>query len=129
MEERIEALERRVKQLEEEKELLIGYPHTIWNASSMLLGLQLTREQRRKAGLLAYKMFTHVHSGSEPARFELFGENVSRYADVDAWIVRLAVQKTASQDCAGPSDDQIPNETWLQMCAEVRAPRDMIYTD
>lgn len=118
MEERIEALERRVKLLEEERDLLIGYPHTIWNASN-LLGVSLTREQRRKAGLLAYKMFTHVYQGSEPIRFDLFGENVNRYADVDASIVRFAVQRTVNQDCAAPSDDQIPNDIWLQFCAEV----------
>ena len=86
MEERIEALERRIKLLEEERNVLLKYPHTIWSASNVLLDLLLTQEQRRKAGLLAYKMFTHVHPGSEPTRFDLFGKNVNRYADVDAWI-------------------------------------------
>ena len=116
MEERIEALEHRVKRLEEERNLLIMYPHTI-HSCNMLLGFHLTREQQGKADLLAYKIFTHVHPGLEATE--------NRYAD--AWIVRLAVQKTAAPDCAGPSE--IPSEIWRQLCAEVRKRRFRNYTD
>ena len=49
-------------------------------------------------------MFRHVHPGSEPTRFYLFGKTVNRYADVDAWIVLLDVQKTADWDYVGPSN-------------------------
>lgn len=115
---RLEDLERRVRILEEERELLINNPHTIWTVIEVL-ELDLNREARKKAGLLTYLIYKHVHN-CDPVKVVLPGiGDPSRYSERDLWIIRAAVRRIHDgPDSQPPPMDLLSNEDWIRFCVE-----------
>ena len=115
----MEELGRELEKARNERRLVIDNPHTVWTVSSVL-DLDLTREQREKAGLLAYKVFKRIYTDKEPACCDLFGVTVNRYATEDLWILKTSVKRVfQGAECPAPAAELIPYEVWMQCCAEV----------
>ena len=92
----------------QETRMVFDNPHTVWTVESVL-ELNLTHDQRIKAGLLAYKVFKSLHADQEP---------INRYSNDDVWIVRSSV-KRVFDGVFCPSEDLLSNDVWTKCCAEV----------
>jgi hypothetical protein len=129
MELRLDEMERRLQIIKGERNLVIDNPHTVWTVANVL-DLDLTRNQRKDTGLLAYKLFKYMHANNEPAHYAMFGmdTDVNRYGTGDLWMVRIAVKRVfEGAVCVGPSEETMSNEVWLQCCTEVKHDDDSYY--
>jgi hypothetical protein len=115
----MEELALKLEKSEDEKRTIIDNPHTVWTVSNVL-DLNLTRDQREKAGRLAFKIFKCLNADKEPARHELFGATVNRYSHENLWIVKLSVKRVSEGTaCEAPAEDLLSKEDWIRCCAEV----------
>lgn len=114
----IAQLKEEVRSLKNSVNVLLNCPHTIWTVSDVL-NLCLSPEQRKLAGLLAYRIFKAVHPEVEPENIPIYDMPVKRYTAEDVWIVRIAVQRIAEGgSCAPPSEDVLGRDVWLQCLKE-----------
>ena len=110
----MEELALRFAKSQDETKAVIDNPHTIWTVSNVL-DLDLTREQREKAGRLAFKIFKCLYADKEPARCD-----VNRYSHDDLWIVKISVKRVSEgATCPAPAEDLLSNEAWMRCCAEI----------
>ena len=108
MEAQLKQLDCRLKVLEEERALLIHKPHTIQTVAD-ILEQDLNLEARKKAELLAYLLYKHVHT-SEPVK-------PNRYSDDDLWILRAAIMRV-NGGADLPAPDRLSYEDWIRLCTE-----------
>jgi hypothetical protein len=88
---RVDEIEKRIKKVEGNKFLVIHNPHHTICTVANVLDIDLTRNQRKNAGLLVFKKFKYIHANNEPAHSALF--DVNHYSNDDFWIVRIAVKR------------------------------------
>ena len=109
----IKDLDCRLWVLEEERNVLINNQHTIRTVAD-ILERDLNREARKKAELLAYLVYKHVHK-CNPVKVP----GPSRYSDSDLWIVRTAVKRIdEGVDSPAPPADRLSHEDWIRLCME-----------
>jgi len=116
----LEDMDRRIRILEEERNLLIDYPHSVWTVTDVL-EVDLNREARKKAGLLAHLIYKHVHN-SDPVKVMLpnIGDP-SRYSEGDLWMVRSAVKiVNEGRNLPVLPINLLTNEDWIFLCNEAR---------
>ena len=109
----IEETTRKLAETTTVNALIIDNPHTIWSVANVL-DLNLTKNQRESAGLLADKIFKHVHPETEPQSCTIFDCKVNRYHNDDLWIVIAAVNKIAHGQ--PPPRDKMSTKEWIKCC-------------
>lgn len=114
----LEDMDRRLRILEQERNLLIDYPHSIWTVADVL-EIDLNREARKKAGLLAHLIYKHVHN-SDPVKVMLpnIGDP-SRYSEKNLWMLRSAIKRVhEGANSPAPQNNLLANKDWTRFCDE-----------
>ena len=116
----LEDMDRRLRILEKERNLLIDYPHSIWTVTDVL-EIDLNREARKKAGLLAHLIYKHIYN-SDPVKVMLpnIGDP-SRYSERDLWMVRTAIKRVhEGANSPAPPSNHLAIKDWTRLCNEAR---------
>jgi hypothetical protein len=116
----LDLLKAQVAKLQIDNENLINFPHTIFTVASVL-NLRLVKDQREKAGLLAYKIFKVKNPDQEPIKVTINGEPICRYAYDDAWLIIAAINRIAhGPTSTPPTEDQLSTEQWTRCLLEMK---------